>query len=216
MNHERWIPEQIEHDSTGDISVGLHTRRGKKKSHALPDHLPRVEVEHSLDEHELQCHCGNTLERIGEEVHEQLSIIPQQHYVIRHIRPKFACSCKECIRTASRPAQPLPACQVAPQMLAHIMVSKYLDGLPLYRQEKIAERTDLILPRAKLARCIIDGSAVFQPLINLLIDTFFSYDIAMSDDTRIQVLNEGGRSAENQSALWIRRCGPPDLSSGIG
>lgn len=90
------------------------------------------------------------------------------------------------------------------------MVAKYLDGLPLYRQEKIAARSDLKLPRAKLARWIIDGSTVFQPLINLLIDTFFSYDIALSDDTRIQVLNEQGRSAENQSALWIRRGGPPD------
>lgn len=197
-------------DDGAQISVGRHTRRRKKKSHALPEHLPRVDVEHTLEEDELQCHCGNALERIGEEVHEQLSIIPQQHYVIRHIRPKYACSCKECIRTASMPAQPLPACQVAPQMLAHIMVSKYLDGLPLYRQEKIAERSDLVLPRAKLARWIIDGSAVFQPLINLLIDTFFSYDIALSDDTRIQVLKEDGRSAENQSALWIRRGGPPD------
>ena len=202
--------KEAEGDDGSEITVGPYTRRNKKNSHALPDHLPRVDVEHPLDDDELQCHCGNTLERIGEEVHEQLSIIPQQHYVIRHIRPKFACSCRECIRTASMPAQPLPACQVAPQMLAHIMVSKYLDGLPLYRQEKIAERSDLILPRAKLARWIIDGSAVFQPLINLLVDTFFSYDIALSDDTRIQVLNEDGRSAENQSALWIRRGGPPD------
>ena len=202
--------EEIQDDNSGDITIGSHTRRRKKNSHALPDHLPRVTVEHSLDEDELHCRCGNALERIGEQVHEQLSIIPQQHYVIRHIRPTFACSCKECIRTASMPAQPLPACQVAPQMLAHVMVSKYLDGLPLYRQEKIAERSDLVLPRAKLARWIIDGSAVFQPLINVLIDTFFSYDIALSDDTRIQVLNEEGRSADNQSALWIRRGGPPD------
>lgn len=207
---EEAADQEAEDGDGSDITVGPYTRRSKKKSHALPEHLPRVDVEHPLDADKLQCHCGNTLERIGEEVHEQLSIIPQQHYVIRHIRPKFACSCKECIRTASMPAQPLPACQVAPQMLAHIMVSKYLDGLPLYRQEKIAERSDLILPRAKLARWIIDGSAVFQPLINLLVDTFFSYDIALSDDTRIQVLNEDGRSAENQSALWIRRGGPPD------
>jgi hypothetical protein len=137
-------------------------------------------------------------------------VIPQQYYVIRHVRPTFACSCKACIRTASMPAQPLPACQVSPQLLAHVMVSKYLDGLPLYRQEKIAAREGLDLPRARLARWLIDSSRVFQPLVNLLTDTFFDYDIAMSDDTGIRVLKEDGRAAISQSALWIRRGGPPD------
>lgn len=198
-------------DDAADSNVAAHKRKKKKKTtHALPDHLPRVDVEYELDEQELHCGCGQLLKRIGEEIHEQLSIVPQQYYVTRHIRFKYACSCKECIRTATMPKQPLPACQVSPQMLAHIMVSKHLDGLPLYRQEKIAERSKLILPRAKLARWSIDGSEVLQPILNLLIDTFFSYDIAMSDDTRIQVLKEEGRSTKSQSALWIRRGGPPD------
>ena len=207
--------EQAAEDASGqdteneEVNVGALKRNVKKKSHALPAHLPRVEVEHELDDDEKQCHCGKTLERIGEQVHEQLSIIPQQHYVIRHIRPKYACSCKECIITAKMPAQPLPACQVSPQMLAHVMVSKYTDGIPLYRQEKIAERSELSLPRARNARWIIDSSALFQPVLNLFMDTFFSYDIAMSDDTRLQVLKEDGRLAQSLSALWIRRGGPP-------
>ena len=71
--------------------------------------------------------------------------------MIRHVRPTFACSCKADIRTASMPAQPLPARHVSPQLLAHVMVSKYLGGLPLYRQEKIAAREGLESPRAKLA-----------------------------------------------------------------
>ena len=89
------------------------------------------------------------------------------------------------------------------------MVSKYLDGLPLYRQEKMAAREGFALPRAKSARWLIDGSKVLQPLVNLLTDTFFGYDIAMSDDTGIKVLKEDGRTAGSQSALWIRRGGPP-------
>jgi len=86
--------EQAAEDASGqdteneEVNVGALKRNVKKKSHALPAHLPRVEVEHELDDDEKQCHCGKTLERIGEQVHEQLSIIPQQHYVIRHIRPK--------------------------------------------------------------------------------------------------------------------------------
>ena len=90
------------------------------------------------------------------------------------------------------------------------MVSKYRDGIPLYRQEKIAARVDVPLPRGKLARWIIDGSEVFQVILNLLMDTFFSYDIAQSDDTGIQVLKEQDRTPHSQSALWIRRGGPPD------
>jgi len=90
------------------------------------------------------------------------------------------------------------------------MVSKFLDGLPLYRQEKIAARERLDLPRGKTARWLIDGSRVFQPMINRFIDTFFGYDIALSDDTRIQVLHKDEQSPQTQSALWIRRGGPPD------
>jgi len=201
------LPEEPPDDG---IEVPAHKRRRKKASHALPAELPRVEVVYELDAEERYCHCGEELKRIGEEVLEQLAVIPQQYYVIRHIRPTYACSCKQCIRTATMPKQPLPATQASPQLLAQLMVNKYTDGLPLYRQEKMAAREGLELPRAKLARWLIDGSEVLQPLINLLVDTFFGYDIAMSDDTGIRVLKEDGRAALSQSALWIRRGGPPD------
>ena len=91
------------------------------------------------------------------------------------------------------PTQPLPRSQASPQVIADVMVSKYRDGIPLYRQEKIAARVDVPLPRGKLARWIIDSSEVFQVILNLLMDTFFSYDIAQSDDTGIQVLKERDR-----------------------
>ena len=210
FNEAELLAEHADDPVGDEIAVPAHMRKRKKASHALPADLPRVEVVYDLEASERHCACGQALARIGEEVLEQLAVIPQQYYVIRHVRPTFACSCKACIRTASMPAQPLPACQVSPQLLAQVMVSKYLDGLPLYRQEKIAAREGLDLPRARLARWLIDGSRVFQPLVNLLTDTFFDYDIAMSDDTGIQVLKEDGRAAIRQSALWIRRGGPPD------
>jgi len=210
FNEAELLAEHADEPVGDEVAVPAHTRKRKKTSHALPADLPRVEVVYELEASKLHCACGKALARIGEEVHEQLAVIPQQYYVIRHVRPTFACSCKACIRSASMPAQPLPACQVSPQLLAHVMVSKYLDGLPLYRQEKIAAREGLDSPRAKLARWLIDGSMVFQPLVNLLTDTFFDYDIAMSDDTGIRVLKEDGRAAISQSALWIRRGGPPD------
>lgn len=84
------------------------------------------------------------------------------------------------------------------------MVSKLLDGSPLYRQEKIWAREGIELSRSKLARWLIDSASQLQPLYNLMQEVFFAYDIAMSDDTGIQVLKEDGRSASSRSALWIR------------
>jgi len=192
------------------IDVKPHKRRRTNKRKPLPEHLPRVDVHHELDEQERQCHCGATLERIGEDVNEQLSIVPRQYFVERHIRGRYACACKDCAKSAAVPAHPLPGAQVTPVMLAHTMVSKLLDGLPLYRQEKQAAREGLDLPRAKLARWFINGSSVFQPVINRFMDTFFSHDIALCDDTRIQVLKTDENHPNTQSALWIRRGGPPD------
>ena len=81
---------ETESDST---EVKGHRRQKHKSSHALPAHLPRVDVVHDLDEHLKQCDCGNTLEEIDEEILEQLSVVPKQYYVIRHRRKKYACSC---------------------------------------------------------------------------------------------------------------------------
>jgi len=200
----------VETPDPAEIEIKGHQRKKHKSSHALPAHLPRVDVVHDLDEDQKWCDCGKALEEIDEKIHEQLAVVPKQYYVIRHRRKKYACNCKQCIRTASMPAQPLPSSQASAQVIADTMVSKYRMGIPLYRQEKAAARDNVALPRGKLARWIIDSSELFQPVLNLLIDTFFSYDIAQSDDTGIQVLKEPGRSPHNQSALWIRRGGPPD------
>lgn len=208
--NEAELIAETEPDEEQGIEVKPHTRRAKNSRKSIPEHLPRVDVEHELDESERACHCGATLQRIGEDVNEQLSIIPRQYFVVRHIRGRYACACKDCAKSAAMPAHPLPGAQVTPVMIAYIMVSKLLDGLPLYRQEKMAARDGLELPRAKLARWFIAASALFQPVMNRFMDAFFSYDIAMSDDTRIRVLKIADDHPNTQSALWIRRGGPPD------
>jgi transposase len=191
------------------ITVSGHQRH-RRTPRQLPADLPRVDVQHELSEAEQQCtDCGQPMQRIGEEVSEQLAVIPQQYYVIRHVRGKYACSCHACIRTAALPAQPLPGSQASALLLAHTMVAKYHDGLPLYRQETQAARSGLDLPRAKLARWLIASVPLLRPLYNLLQDTLFGYDIVQTDDTGIQVLKEAGRSATAASYLWIRRGGPP-------
>lgn len=172
----------------------------------LPDHLERVQVTPELDEEHRRGECGGLLMPIGEEITEQIGVIPARQFVIQHVKLKYACSCKGCgVTTAPMPLQPLPGSQASASILAYTMVAKFLDGLPLYRQEKIWAREGLDLSRSKLARWLIDSAGLLQPLYNLMQEVFFAYDIAMSDDTGIQVLNEEGRSASSRSALWI--CG---------
>jgi len=192
-----------------DIEVPAHKRKRRKKRE-IPKDLPRVEVVHDLSDEQKQCSCGLSMSVIGEEVLEQLGIVPQQFYVIVHRKLKYACTCKSCMRTASMPVQPIPGSQASPQLMAHVMSSKFHDGLPLYRQEKMAQREGLDLDRSKLARWTIAGGKLFQPIWNCLQDSFYSYDIALADETGIQVLKELGRKPENKSHLWIRRGGPPD------
>lgn len=216
MLHAQDILDETEANSETDnaeqedgITVPAHTRKRAKKRQ-LPSDLPRCDVIHDLTDEQKQCSCGLTMNVIGEEVLEQLAIVPQQFYVIVNRKLKYACTCKRCMRTANMPVQPLPGSQASPQMMAHVMVSKFHDGLPLYRQEKMAKREGLDLDRSKLARWTIEGGKHFQPIWNCLQDSFYSYDIALADETGIQVLKEQGRKPENKSYLWIRRGGPPD------
>lgn len=188
-------------------NVKSHKRRGRK-SKPLPLDLPRVDVPHEPDN--TQCHdCGEQMTRIGEDVSEQLAIVPQVFYVIRHIRGRYACKCKQSARTAPKPKQPLAGTIASAVLLAYILVAKYLDGLPLYRQEKMAARAGIELPRNKMARWVVDCGLSLKPIYDLLEQSIWDYDITLADETGIQVLKEPDRAAQSKSWLWIRRGGPP-------
>jgi transposase/uncharacterized coiled-coil protein SlyX len=191
-----------------ETTVKAHKRKGRQ-SKPLPDHLPVVEVEHE-PEH-CQCEkCGRQMRRLGEEVSDQLAIIPMVFYIIRHIRPKMGCTKKCGVKTAQMPAQPLPGTQASPVLLAWLMVSKYLDGLPLYRLEKMAKRFDVDLPRNKTARWLVDTGLKLQVFYEHFADTLKSYDLSWADETGFQVLKEPKRAPQSKGWLWMRRGGPPD------
>ncbi len=192
------------------ITVPEHQRRRSHRK-PLPDHLPRVELEHDLPDAEKVCGCGCQLSRIGEVLSEQLDIIPAKIQVIRHIRHKYVCKgCEATVRTAALPPQPIPKSNAAPGLLAHITVAKYQDALPLARQERLFARIGAELPRATLARWMIQLGTLVQPLIHLIRDRLLSYDYIGMDETRIQVLKEPDREATSQSCIWVQRGGPPD------
>ena len=184
-------------------------RRGKRKP--LPANLPRVEIVHELPEHELTCECGCRKQAIGEETSEQLEIIPMQVRVIRHIRKTYACkTCETAPVTADKPAQLIEKSLATSSVLAMLLTTKYADGIPLYRFEKMLSRHGVDIPRQTLARWVIQTGEHLQPLLNLMRDMLFDYPVLHCDETRLQVLHEPGRDPTTQSWMWVQSGGPPD------
>ena len=139
------------------VTVPAHSRKkvGRKP---LPDHLPRVREEHDIPDEEKVCPCcQGTLHRMGEEISEQLDIIPAKVQVIQHVRPKYACrTCEDKVKTAPLPPQPIPRSIATPGLLAYIITSKYVDGLPLYRLEHFTlARLGVEITRATMATWVV-------------------------------------------------------------
>ncbi len=182
----------------------------------LPN-LPRIEVIEDIDESEKVCACGAELSRIGEETCEKLDIIPAKIQVIRTIRPKYAC--KNCegvesegptVKIAPPPPQIIPKGIATPGLVAHIAVSKYADGLPLYRQENIFSRYGIELNRSTMAGWMVKAAEGCNPLTDLLYKELHSGPLVNVDETPVQVLNEPGRANTTKSYMWVFRGGSPD------
>lgn len=176
---------------------------------ALASHLPRREVHHELSPTEQLCRCGSALREIGTEVSEQLDYVPAKVEVIRHLRVKYACpGCKECVKSAPVPAQVLPRTNAAPGLLAHLVTSKYVDALPLYRQEAMFARLGVEFPRATQAAWLIGLTGPLQPLVNLMDERLRESGYIRMDETPVQVL-KGGKAAHSEHWMWVRLAGPP-------
>ena len=153
------------------------------------------------------------LVEIGEKASEQIDLVPMTVRVIRHIRKTYHCpTCKTGIKSAQLPTQPIPGSIASPGTLAHLAVNKYVNGMPLYRQEAEFKRLDIQLSRSTLATWMIRVGVLIQPLINLLRETLLDYDALQMDETRCQVLKEPGKAPQSQSYMWVQRGGPPGSS----
>jgi transposase len=199
-----------------DIHVPAHNRK-KRGRKALPDNLPRIERLHDIDDADKICACGCELSRIGEEVSEQLDVIPAKAQVIRHIRPKYAC--KNCegveddgptVKIAPVPPQIIPKSIASPGLLAHILTGKFIDHTPFYRQEKQLIRLGVEISRTSMCKWAMQAALSCQPLLNLLEDEVLSGQFINIDETTLQVLKEPGRSPTTKSYMWVFRRGDPD------
>ena len=191
-------------DDKIDVPGHKRVKRGRKP---LDPALPREVVRHELPEGERVCpHDGAALREIGVQTSEQLDIVPQQVRVIRHERVKYACPCCDGgMRLAAKPAQVIPKGLLTESALAWVATSKYLDGLPLYRQAALLGRFGgTELSRSTLAASIVRIGEAAQPVVNLLRDDLLDSPLVFGDETEMQVLKEPGRSAQAKSYIWAQ------------
>lgn len=182
--------------------------RGKRVP--LPADLPRVDVVHDVPEAERTCPCGTPMAVIGQQVSEQLDIVPMQIRVLRHVRNTYGCpDSVHAPVTAPLPPQPLPKSNASPDFLAMLLITKYLDGLPLARFEYVLGRHGASVPRQTLARWVIGAGNLLQPLHNLMRDTLFDGQFMHMDETVVQVLKEKNKSPTSNSYMWVQTGGPP-------
>jgi transposase len=170
----------------------------------LPAHLPR-EVRTHLPRQKACPDCGGELRKLGEDVSEVLERIPSHFQVIRQVRVKLACACCERIVQAAAPSRPIERCVAGPGLLAHVLVSKYGDHLPLYRQSEIYAREGVELDRSTLADWVGQSGRLFEPLVEVLRRHVMSAKKLHADDTPVPVLAPGlGKTKTGRLWTYVR------------
>ena len=166
----------------------------------LPAHLPREVVTH-LPGHDCCPDCGGALRSFGEDVAEILEYIPANFKVIRHVRPKFACKQCERVVEVPAPARTIERGLAGPGLLAHVLVAKYADHCPLYRQSEIYAREGIDLDRSTLAGWVGASSELLTPLVEALRKYVLSARKIHADDTPVPVLAPGNGKTKT-GRLW--------------
>jgi len=203
--------EPVAEPTVAPIRVEGHERK-KHGRQTLPAGLPRVEVIHDLTDAEKICDThGCELTEIGEVTSEALEFQPAVLHVRKDIRKKYACPCCEGhVVTTAKPPSMIPKSIATPGLLSWIVVSKYQDALPLYRQNLIFKRLGVELDRTTLANWMMACGEQVQPLVNLLWDRLREQPVIHMDETTVQVLDEPGKTPQSKSYMWVSTAGPPD------
>ncbi len=204
---------QVPEPTMEEITYRRRKQKGKRDEQ-LKD-LPVERIEYRLKEGEKFCPCcKNELHEMSTETRREIKIIPAEAVVVEHVSYVYAC--RRCEReetttpviTAPMPKPPLPGSLASPSAIGHIMTGKYVDGLPLYRQEKSLSRLGIELSRQTMANWMIKASQnwlslLYQRMHELLLER----DVLQADETELQVLREEGREAKSKSYLWLYRTG---------
>ena len=174
-------------------TVASYTREARNGHRKIPANLARERIEYKLSDLMCPCGCGAQLHKIGEVITEQLEIIPSSLFVIQHVRFKYAgCINKDKVITAAMPNQPIDKGFAGPGLLADVLIKKYDDHLPLYRQSEIFARTGIKLSRNTLGDWVMQSADILAPLVQAMKPDLLSSPKLHTDDTTIPVLKEEG------------------------
>jgi transposase len=200
-NEPKADAEPIEMDSGERPGPGRRRRIPPPGRRPLPEALPRQRVEIDLPEADKICTCGHRKTRIGEAVTEKLEYVPASLRVIETARLKYACPhCHEGVVEAPAPPQALEKSRAGEGLLAHVMVSKYVDHLPLYRLERIFLRQGVDLSRTTLCGWVADVASALTPIGDELRRQVTAATYLQTDDTPVTILEASGGSRKGR--LW--------------
>ena len=173
--------------------------RQQPKRAPLPTQFPRTVIRH--DPESTQCACGCQLQRVGEDISEKLDYTPGVFTVEQHIRGKWACRQCEALIQTPVPAQVIDKGIPTAGLLAHVMVAKFADHLPLYRQEKIFGRAGLPIARSTLAQWVGQTGVQLQPIVDALRDAVLTESVIHADETPVQMLAPGEKKT-HRAYVW--------------
>jgi transposase len=198
--------DEAEGSASGDpsISAAVEDTGPKPARRPLPDHLPREEVIHPGP---CTCpSCGGKLRRIGSDVTETLDYVPGRFKVVQHVREAFSCRACDTVVQAPAPFHAIARGRAGPGLLAHIMVAKFDDHLPLYRQAEIFAREGVTLETSTLSGWVGATAAALMPLVDLLRrNVIAGSDVLHGDDTPVPILAPGTgktRTGRLWTYLW--------------
>ena len=175
--------------------------RSSPKRRPLPEHLPRDIRTHMPAQ--VNCpDCGGHWKTLGEDISEILEYIPASYRVVRHVRPRLSCSCCDRMAQASAPSRPIARSYFGPGLMSHVIVSKYMDHLPIYRQCQQAAREGVELSESTVGDVVGGVHKLLRPLMDALQRYVFATSKLHADDTPIDVLAPGNGKTK-QGRLWV-------------
>lgn len=176
---------------------------GRRK---IPAHLPRVIHEHRLDPSMLPCPCcGEERVVIGRRTSEQYELVPAKLVVTRHVTFTYACrSCGSEVETAPKPGGPIAKCLAGPGLLAHVIVNKFDDHLPVYRQEEIFRRNGIDISRSTMCGWLMGCVAALEPVYKLMHSRILRSRVVQTDGSTLPMM-EPGRGSTRASGFWVYR-----------
>jgi len=180
-----------------DPEVGEPKNKPKRKP--LPEHLERKEQ--VLTPGDNCSKCGGGLKTLGEDITEELEYVPGRFVVNKFVRPRMACSCCEAVLQAPLPSRPIERGRPGPGLLAHVLVSKYADHLPLYRQSQIYGREGIDLDRSTMADWVGKSTALLEPLAEAIAKRVKAGSSLFADDTPLKMLAPGNKTTKT-ARIW--------------